>query len=261
MQAVDHSTSRDLCGPRAELDAVAAALDTVMDPELDESVAAMGFIESVRVEAGRADIVFRLPTFWCSANFAFLMAADMRLAVEQVPGIETARVRLVDHFAAGKINRGVADGAAFSSVFSGEAKTDLAELRRNFQERAFLGRQESVLRAMAAERGAAAALATTMEELQAFAQHGGDEIRGAAIRYLTLRRHEKGGSDPKAPAFITVDGAPIEAADYPAHLRTLRRVKGAAESNAEMCRLYIQARRSNPAPGYEAERQRDDTDE
>lgn len=226
-----------------------AALDTVMDPELDESVAAMGFIESVAVDGRRADIVFRLPTFWCSANFAFLMAADMRCAVERLPGIETARVRLVDHFASGKINRGVAEGWRFSEAFPGEARTDLAEIRRAFEDRAFLGRQETLLRGLAAARGVEAALATSMEDLDRLASDDNAALRADAVRYIALRRREAGGHDPEAPAFVTLGGAPIAPAAYRDHLRALRRVKGAAEANAEMCRLWLDARRTDPAPG------------
>lgn len=231
-----------------------AALDTVVDPELDESVAAMGFVESVALEGDAAEIVFRLPTFWCSANFAFLMAGDMRCAVEQLPFIRTATIRLVDHFAARKINRGVAEGRGFAEVFAGEARTDLDEIRRAFRERAFLGRQEKVLRPLAARRGVEAALAVTMGELRGLAQHDRDaEVRAATLRYLALRRHEAGGEDPGAPAFVALDGEPVRPATYVDHLRTLKRVRGAAEANAEMCRIQLEARIAHPAPGCEPE--------
>ncbi len=240
---------------------VMTALDTVMDPELDESVAAMGFIERVAIEGRQADITFRLPTFWCSANFAFLMATDMRLAVERLPSIDAARVRLVDHFASGKINRGVAEGRGFAEVFAGEADTDLTEIRRAFRERAFLGRQETLLRALVRREGVEPALATTVAALAALTGDPDPDIATAALRYLALRRHEAGGTDDAAAAFITLDGAPVAAPDYPTHLRRLRRVKGAAEANAEMCRLYLEARISHPAPGCEPENRKDDDDE
>jgi metal-sulfur cluster biosynthetic enzyme len=96
----------------AEKALVMARLDEVLDPELDQSVTSMGFIESVAVEGGVVDVAFRLPTFWCSANFAFLMAVDMKSAIEQLDWVEEARIRLVDHFAARKINEGVARSAS-----------------------------------------------------------------------------------------------------------------------------------------------------
>ena len=246
---------------RPEIDAVMTALDTVMDPELDESVAAMGFIESVSVTDRAADIVFRLPTFWCSANFAFLMATDMRHAVEQLPAIDTARVRLVDHFASGKINRGVAAGLGFSEVFCGEANTNLAEIRQAFRERAFLGRQEALLKALVARDGLVAALATTIAGLAELTRADDGNLRALALRYLALRRHEGRGEDADAPAFIALDGTAVAPDGYGTHLRMLRRVKGAAEANAEMCRLYLEARISHPAPGCEPENRKDSDDD
>jgi metal-sulfur cluster biosynthetic enzyme len=241
--------------------AIMTALDTVMDPELDESVAAMGFIESVTVTGREAEIVFRLPTFWCSANFAYLMATDMCMAVEQLPDIDTARIRLVDHFASGKINRGVAAGRGFQEVFSDEAHANLDAIRRTFRERAFLGRQEKLLRSLVARQGVAPALATTMADLAALTMDGDAQLRTGALRYLALRRHEPGAHDLAAPAFVALDGAPVTPAGYQVHLRTVRSVKGAAEANAEMCRIYLEARISHPAPGCEPENRKDEEDE
>ena len=62
--------------------AVRQALDRVTDPELDEPVTDLRFIERLTIEQdGGVAIGFRLPTYWCAANFAFLMADDMRRAV------------------------------------------------------------------------------------------------------------------------------------------------------------------------------------
>ena len=64
---------------------VLACLDSVTDPELDEPVTDLGFVEEVTVGAdGAVSIDFRLPTFWCAANFAYMMAEDMRDAVCRV---------------------------------------------------------------------------------------------------------------------------------------------------------------------------------
>lgn len=241
--------------------AVMAALDTVLDPELDEPVTTMGFIEALSLEGRAAEIVFRLPTFWCSANFAFLMASDMRCAVERLTFVDVATVRLVDHFASGRINRGVAAGLGFAAVFSGEAETDLDEIRRTFRERAFLGRQEKLLRLLASLWGIEAALATTMADLHALDGHDDVEVRGLALRYLAMRRHEGVSAAPGAPAFIALDGTAVTVSGYPTHLKALRSVRGAAEANAEMCRLYLEARIAHPAPGCEPENRQDDDDE
>src|SRR5262249_37433322 len=98
----------DAGGDGARRAAVLAALDAVMDPELDAPVTAMGFVESIAIADGSVHVDFRLPTFWCSANFAFLMAGDMKLAIEALDWVASATIELVDHFAAGRINRAVA---------------------------------------------------------------------------------------------------------------------------------------------------------
>src|SRR5690242_8660480 len=94
----------------AAIDQIRAALRNVLDPELDESIVELGFVADVAVADDTATIAFRLPTFWCSANFAWIMAEDMRLALAALPWLRRADIRLVDHFAAEAINRGIAAG-------------------------------------------------------------------------------------------------------------------------------------------------------
>ena len=73
-------------------------LDKVCDPELDEPITDMRFVESVKVDGGnQVAVSFRLPTYWCSANFAYLMASDIRLEVEKLDWVSRVRVRLEDH--------------------------------------------------------------------------------------------------------------------------------------------------------------------
>ena len=229
--------------------AVLDALDGVLDPELDESVTAMGFVESVAFDGPDVDIVFRLPTFWCSANFAFLMAVDMRAAVGALPGVREARVRLVDHFAAGKINRGVAAGHGFAQVFEGEARSGVDDIRRVFREKAFLGRQEAVLRLLLDAWGAERAARATVADIEALAAERNGPFRPATLRYLTLRREMGGPAGDRDAAFTTLAGEPVGPSEMSAHLRSIRRVRGAAQANAEMCRIYLEARYDGMAPG------------
>ena len=65
-----------------------ARLQTVTDPELDEPITDLDFVTRVDVDAeNRVHIAFRLPTYWCAANFSFLMADDMRMAVKELPWV------------------------------------------------------------------------------------------------------------------------------------------------------------------------------
>ncbi|PWT85171.1 MAG: hypothetical protein C5B58_03495, partial [Acidobacteria bacterium] len=95
--------------PFNRLDQIWSALESVTDPEIDESVVSLEFVSEVKIdENNRVQIEFRLPTYWCAPNFAFLMASDMRDAVSELDWVGEVSVRLVDHFSAELINRGVA---------------------------------------------------------------------------------------------------------------------------------------------------------
>ena len=91
-------------------------------------------------------IGFRLPTYWCAANFAFLMADDMRREVGALPWVTSVTMTLGEHMYADKINHGVAEGRSFQETFGDEADGELEELRRTFLVKAFQRRQEALLR-------------------------------------------------------------------------------------------------------------------
>jgi metal-sulfur cluster biosynthetic enzyme len=254
------TSAGDDCDP-TRLAHVMSALDLVFDPELDEPITSMGFIEAVTLRGRRVDITFRLPTFWCSANFAYLMASDMREAVERLGFVDEACVRLVDHFAARRINQGVAAGLGFAATFVGEAESNLDDIRRAFRERAFLGRQERLLQQLAEHSWSVEAmLALDVADLESLCAHDDPEIGGAATSYLAIRRHEGGSAEASDPAFIMLAGAPIRPEMCAAHRRNSRRICSTAAANAEMCRIQLQARLSHPAPGCEPGQRKDEGD-
>jgi len=132
-------------------DDVWAALGTVLDPELDEPITDLDFVESCTVsEDGVATVGLRLPTFFCAPNFSFLMVADAYDAVSAVPGVTRADVTLADHHASAEINGGVAARAGFVESFrgsdQGEAVAELDELRLQFFRKAALAGQDRVAR-------------------------------------------------------------------------------------------------------------------
>ena len=61
------------------------ALSVVRDPELDESITSLGFVEGVEAEGGSVHVLLRLPTYWCAANFAYIMTADAKTALLSLP--------------------------------------------------------------------------------------------------------------------------------------------------------------------------------
>src|SRR5215813_4398216 len=123
-----------------------ACLQGVMDPELDESVVDLNFIARADVDLmDRVHIEFRLPTYWCAANFSFLMADDMRRAVSSLDWVEGVSVVLGEHMYADKINEGLAKGLSFQETFGVEADGSLDDLRQTFLVKAFQRRQVALL--------------------------------------------------------------------------------------------------------------------
>jgi metal-sulfur cluster biosynthetic enzyme len=226
---------------------VRAAISTVLDPELDESVVDLGFVTRVAVEGNRVEVDFRLPTFWCSASFAWIMAEDMRAALAALPWLARADVRLVDHFAAGKVNDGVAAGQGFREAFGGEAAADLAALGETFRHKAYLGRMSRLIETLR-EQGwrDERILSSTVGGLREARADAG--LARLVDRFLELRAVHGGTSGPNDTAFRHPDGAAIAPDGLASFLRDIRMTRRGVEANGEMCRVLLKARIEAPAP-------------
>lgn len=220
---------------------VLAAISAVRDPEIDETVAALDFIMAVDVEDDAVTVTVRLPTFWCPANFVFLMAQDMRAAVMALGWPASFRMQLVEHFAADEINRGVNDGLPFEEVFP-QARSGLDELRRSFDEKAFLMRQGTLVRLLR-RTGLEDAylLGAGIAEVGGLCRQTGGELAEAWQAYLAKRQKIGLGDDESDLVVSDIHGRPVD--DLPAHLREIRGVSTNAHANGEMCRMLVAARR------------------
>ena len=235
-----------------------ARLDLVMDPELDEAVTDMGFIEAVSItgpasmqDNSTVDVSFRLPTFWCSPNFAFLMAEDIKRQIEVLPWVGQAVVTLQDHMAAAEMNAAINSGASFGSVFEDlHPDEDLAALRETFDVKAFQRRQEVVIKALIT-MGFLPGQIVTMPRAQLDAIHLSDaEDARQKVRYLAILA-QKPAPMASGLGFPTYQGAPI--ADYPQYMGLLRSVRINMEFSGSLCRdlktsRYLQADLSGDVP-------------
>ncbi|HEX6678641.1 MAG TPA: iron-sulfur cluster assembly protein [Actinomycetes bacterium] len=218
--------------------AVLGALGRVRDPELDEPITDLGFVTMVEVGEGTVRVRLRLPTYFCAPNFAYLMVADARAAVESVPGAGHAEIVLEDHHASEEINAGVAAGRGFAGTFPGEATGELDELRLVFRRKAFLSRQERLARSL---------LDAGISTEQLSAMRLGDLEDGDEARTYVERRAELGL--PVGPdAFLLVDpaGARVPADRVVAALRFAQTVRISIEGNASFCRGMLATRYGLP---------------
>ena len=113
------------------------ALGAVMDPELDEPITALGFVRSLMVSpSGNVKVHLRLPTSFCSPNFAYLMASDAKDVLSKLDWTRRVVVELDDHHDSEIINAGLAADAGYRGTFGHEAEESLDELRETFRRKA-----------------------------------------------------------------------------------------------------------------------------
>jgi metal-sulfur cluster biosynthetic enzyme len=229
-------------------------LASVIDPELDESVTELNFVTSVEVDAdGGVTVAFRLPTYWCAANFAYLMAADMRAAIAGLPWVTRIGVTLGEHMYANEINRGMAENLSFRQAFGDAANDDLDAVRQTFLVKAFQRRQEALLAHLLASGHEADALVRlTIGELASLASLAGEPERARLVARYMERRHVCGSAvDEAQPAFVDTRGVALDPATLGAYLRESRRVGVNAEFNSALCRGLLAARYDEGAHALE----------
>jgi metal-sulfur cluster biosynthetic enzyme len=218
--------------------AVLDALRRVRDPELDEPITDLGFVTAVEVGEEAVRVRLRLPTYFCAPNFAYLMVADARDAVEAVPGAGRADIVLEDHHASDQINAGVAGRRGFVGTFPGEATGELDGLRLVFRRKAFVARQERLARSLL-DGG------LSMEQL---ADLRVGELPDTAEARAYLERRAELGIDTGPDAFLLVDpaGVRVPAERVAASLRFAQTVRVSIEGNASFCRGMLATRYDLP---------------
>jgi metal-sulfur cluster biosynthetic enzyme len=241
--------------------AVYAALDRVIDPELDESLLKLEFIDGVHIEGDCVTVGLRLPTFWCAPNFAYMMARDTRDRLLEVAGVHRARITLKDHFASDEITAGVTEGRPFEEVFPGDAEGNLDGLRQLFRRKAFTTRQERFVRLLL-DAGLSGEEVVGLRRGDIDFIDTGDDLLleigatrrllpgGAELAHVYLARRQELGLDCGASAPLVTDsrGSPVPAADLVDSLRGARKQRVSMEFNTSLCRGLLTTRYGASGP-------------
>jgi len=221
-------------------------LDQVYDPELDQPLTELGFIDHIVIEGSIVEVIFRLPTYWCSPNFAYIMAEDIHKYVSSLNWVEEVKVNLIDHCASNEINQGVTKGKAFSeslTAFSG-SDGDLDELRKTFQIKAFYARQEKMIKHLLYQ------LDMTKEKVVSILHSDlislnlskeGQLIRTKYFEKKNLFNH----SSPLA--FTTPEGEALTIESFSDYLLGAKRTRLSMEFNGHYCRGLLEARYKLPS--------------
>ncbi|WP_079055747.1 metal-sulfur cluster assembly factor [Streptomyces caeruleatus] len=217
--------------------AVHAALGQVYDPELDEPITDLGFVRSVDVtDEGRVTVHLRLPTSFCSPNFAYLMASDAKDAVTALADVTQAAVLLDDHHDSELINRGLAADAGYRGTFGAEAESDLEELRETFRRKAHTAAMERTLTSLLRQR-------PELAEERLYDVVLGDLPDAPATRALLRRRADLGlGTASTDPVLVDEHGDRFPPGEIPLRLRFARAVRISIDGNAHFCRGLLRTR-------------------
>lgn len=224
--------------------AVLDALATVFDPELDEPITDLGFVRSVEVRrthggaspTSEAIVHLRLPTSFCSPNFAYLMASDAKDAVSAIAGMGSTVVELDDHHDSGLINAGLAADAGYRGTFRHEAEQDLEELRLTFRRKAHTAAMERCLTGLLRADPSLAEAAVGAVTLA--------DLPEGRHKDALLRRREALGLPSRPAAVVLVDHSGREYApeEVPLALRRARSTRISIDGNAHFCRGLLRTR-------------------
>ena len=217
-----------------------AALSVVLDPELDEPITDLGFVRSMEVYGGPARGVvvvhLRLPTSFCSPNFAYLMASDAKDALTALPWTDRVIVELDDHHDSGIINRGLAADVGYRGTFRHEAERDLEELRTTFRRKAHTAAMERCLTGLL--RTDPDPVVETLGTVTL-----SDLPPGGHTDALRRRRAALGLPDvPDALVMVDHDGNGYAPEDVAFALRRARSTRISIDGNAHFCRGLLRTR-------------------
>ncbi|WP_119068545.1 iron-sulfur cluster assembly protein [Rubrobacter indicoceani] len=218
---------------------VLGVLAGVRDPELDEPVTTLGFISDVTVEESDVSVTLRLPTFFCSPNFAYIMAEDSKKLLSALPEVGNVRVHLENFHVGEEIEAGLESDAGFDATFSEFSETsgeDLTELRGIFKRKAFIRRQEMLCRELLRSG------ATPME----LAHLTLGEVPPSEEREVYLDRRAELGFDTAdgSPLLLSMYGATIPEDAVVMHLKNAKLTRISVEGNGMFCQELLKVRYS-----------------
>jgi metal-sulfur cluster biosynthetic enzyme len=214
---------------------VRAALSTVRDPELDESLTELGFVDRIEIRGASVSARLRLPTYFCAPNFAYLMASDARDAIAGVAGVRGVEVELIDHFVSDEVNEGLARNRDFGQTFPDDATDEgLDDLRELFRRKAFLARQGRLARTLTKQG---------MTEQDLANLEIGELPRSDDTRLYLERRAELGLDTSDGARFlVSAAGEPVAPGTEHDHLRFAQTVSASIDVNTGMCRGLLETR-------------------
>lgn len=218
-------------------DEAVAALSGVVDPELDEPITTLGFVRSLVVSpGGNVKVHLRLPTSFCSPNFAYLMASDAKDVLGKLTWTRRVVVELDDHHDSDVINAGLAADAGYRGTFGHEAEESLDELREAFRRKAHTAAMERCLTTLLRAEPQRSEASLGEVRLSDLADDAMTETLLRCRRALDL------STAPDALVMVDHLGRGYAHDDVPLALRRARSTRISIDGNAHFCRGLLRTR-------------------
>ena len=231
---------RQRVAPEVAKQDIRHALSAVLDPELDEPITDLGFVRSISTSAGsggtQVEVHLRLPTSFCSPNFAYLMASDSKDVISALDGVAAVIVELDDHHDSDLINIGLAADAGYRGTFLHEAEDSLEELRWTFRRKAHTAAMERCLTDLL--RSNSQLLETDLGTVRLR-----DIPPGRNMDALLRRRSVLGlPQEAESLVLVTHEGHTYPPDAVPMALRRARSTRISIDGNAHFCRGLLRTR-------------------
>jgi metal-sulfur cluster biosynthetic enzyme len=199
-------------------------LSAVRDPELDEPVTELGFVEDVAIADRAIAVRLRLPADFCAAGFAFVLVDDVRAALRALRAAPHVDVSLHGHDASAEINAAVREQRGFRGTPPDQDEGGLASLRTLFRRSALTARQGRACERLLADGRDVAELASMRLADLPDGSH--------RDRCVELRRALGLPATPDAPAFLAPEGRLLDAAGLDRHVRISQVLRSSVEDAA-----------------------------
>jgi metal-sulfur cluster biosynthetic enzyme len=242
------------------VDAIRDRLARVTDPELDQSIVELGYIDEIDVDDRSEDaavtVRFTLPTAWCSPAFAWMMATDARDEVESLQDVSRVRIQLRDHMHDEEINRGVDERLSFGEVFP-DADGGVEAIRATLDDKARVARQYDAVEALLDAGVAPEQLCRlTPSDLDLNFDDEADRaavelddgalivtVDAAPLRRYVRKARTVGVVTDEEPLFRTPEGDPIDPAEFEIVHRRGRLAQTNMSGQAGICEALNESRR------------------
>ncbi|KYH46338.1 metal-sulfur cluster biosynthetic enzyme [Branchiibius sp. NY16-3462-2] len=215
-------------------DAVTAALGVVIDPELDEPITDLGFVRSIAIDGSSVIVHLRLPTSFCSPNFAYLMASDAKDALVALDWTDAVVVELDDHHDSPIINAGLAGDLGYRGTFGHEALDSLDELRTTFRRKAHTAAMERCLTDLLR--------ADPSRSVESLADVRLGELPSGEHQAALVRRRTAIGLPTDATDYVLVDHENARPGNVPLAVARARSTRISIDGNAHFCRGLLRTR-------------------